>query len=514
MKKILISILAVLALPGLRADDSATIAGATNLRLTQRDDTTPFRRDQIKNIKGNENLWGAVGFDADGWLTGLSLWEMTTDLPGRAALYYLRVNAAGDGLEFTAGGGGGGGSGDVTGPSSAVDDRLVTFDGTTGKIIQDGGYTAANLLARSNHTGTQAWSTLTGTPTTLAGYSIADAQPLDSDLSSIAALTTTSFGRGLLDDADASAARTSIGTVIGTDVQAFDSDLTSIAALTTTAFGRGVLDDADASALRTTAGVVIGTDVQAFDADLTDLADGSLTGSKVAITTGSFTGTGAYAAGTLYSGALSATAILDLSAITSGKWVEFDLDVTGSYDINGFTAYRVGYSGAAVTSISFTTGRHRVSFFHNGTALTVVDSKSELVNLASDVTGTLPASAVGSLPVVYGVAASDETTAITTGTGKVTFRMPHAMTLTSVRASVTTAPTGASIIIDINEAGSTIMTTNKLVIDATEKTSTTGVAHTLTDTALADDAEIIIDFDQVGSSVAGAGVKIWLIGTR
>ena len=32
------------------------------------------------------------------------------------------------------------------------------------------------------------------------------------------------------------------------------------------------------------------------------------------------------------------------------------------------------------------------------------------------------------------VAASDETTALTTGTAKVTFRMPYAFTLTSVRA--------------------------------------------------------------------------------
>lgn len=33
----------------------------------------------------------------------------------------------------------------------------------------------ATLLARANHTGTQAWSTLTSTPTTLAGYGITDA---------------------------------------------------------------------------------------------------------------------------------------------------------------------------------------------------------------------------------------------------------------------------------------------------------------------------------------------------
>lgn len=113
------------------------------------------------------------------------------------------------------------------------------------------------------------------------------------------------------------------------------------------------------------------------------------------------------------------------------------------------------------------------------------------------------------------IAASDETTALTTGTAKVTFRMPYAFTLTDVRASVTTAPTGAILIVDINEAGSTIMTTNKLSIDATEFTSTTAAtAPGLTDTSLADDAEITIDIDQIGSTIAGAGLKVTLIGNR
>lgn len=42
---------------------------------------------------------------------------------------------------------GGGGSGDVVGPASAVDDRIATFDGTTGKLIQDGGKTIAGVEA-------------------------------------------------------------------------------------------------------------------------------------------------------------------------------------------------------------------------------------------------------------------------------------------------------------------------------------------------------------------------------
>jgi hypothetical protein len=117
-----------------------------------------------------------------------------------------------------------------------------------------------------------------------------------------------------------------------------------------------------------------------------------------------------------------------------------------------------------------------------------------------------------SVPII--IACSDETTAITVGAGKATFRMPYALTLTEVRASATTAPTGAAILIDINENGASILST-KLMIDATEKTSTTAATpYAFSDTALADDSEITIDFDQVGSTIAGAGIKVTLIGVR
>ena len=112
------------------------------------------------------------------------------------------------------------------------------------------------------------------------------------------------------------------------------------------------------------------------------------------------------------------------------------------------------------------------------------------------------------------VAASDETTALATGTAKVTFRMPYAFTLTAVRASLTTAQTSGSIFtVDINDSGTTILST-KLTIDNTEKTSTTAATSAvISDTSLADDAEITIDIDQVGDGTA-KGLKITLIGTR
>ena len=119
-----------------------------------------------------------------------------------------------------------------------------------------------------------------------------------------------------------------------------------------------------------------------------------------------------------------------------------------------------------------------------------------------------------SIPQALVVAVSDETTALTTGTGKITFRAPHAMELTEVRASVTTAPTGANLNIDVNDSGTTIFSTI-LSIDAGEKTSTTATTSAvISDSSIADDAEITIDIDQVGSTVAGAGLKITFIYTR
>jgi len=180
-------------------------------------------------------------------------------------------------------------------------------------------------------------------PTSLSGYGITDAQPLDATLTALASVSTTankliyatgedtftttdlsSFGRSLIDDADASASRSTLGLVIGTNVQAYDATLNALASVSTSAnkliyadgvdsftttdisaFGRSLIDDADASTARTTLGLgtasvenvtdlltkagnlsgladtttarsnlglVIGTNVQAYDATLNALA--------------------------------------------------------------------------------------------------------------------------------------------------------------------------------------------------------------------------------------------------
>lgn len=129
---------------------------------------------------------------------------------------------------------------------------------------------------------------------------------------------------------------------------------------------------------------------------------------------------------------------------------------------------------------------------------------------ASEVTDFV--SAVGALAKQsFVIACSDESTAITVGTAKVTFRVPYAFTLTGVRASLTTASSSGAVTVDVNEGGVSIFGTNKLTIDASEKTSTTAAtAPDLSDTTLADDAEITIDVD--GAGTGAKGLKVALIG--
>jgi hypothetical protein len=108
----------------------------------------------------------------------------------------------------------------------------------------------------------------------------------------------------------------------------------------------------------------------------------------------------------------------------------------------------------------------------------------------------------------------DESTALTAGANKVRFRMPFAATLLAIRGGVNTAPTGSTLIVDVNEAGTSVLGT-KLTIDASETSSTTAASPaTITDPSLADDAEISLDIDQIGATVAGAGLKVSLFVRR
>ena len=124
---------------------------------------------------------------------------------------------------------------------------------------------------------------------------------------------------------------------------------------------------------------------------------------------------------------------------------------------------------------------------------------------------TGPTGAVGAT----GPAGADGTTEISfsiPGTllvagGTMRWYFAQSLTITNVIASVGTAPTGASLIFDVNKNGTTIFSTQ-----ANRPTITAGTFSDLSSTpnvtSLVSGDYITVDVDQIGSSVAGADAVI------
>jgi hypothetical protein len=96
---------------------------------------------------------------------------------------------------------------------------------------------------------------------------------------------------------------------------------------------------------------------------------------------------------------------------------------------------------------------------------------------------------------------------LSVGTGVSRFYPSSTIKITNVRASVNTAPTGASVIIDVLKNGTTIFTTqaNRPAISASTNVSSLAVPNI---TSLTSSDYLTVNVSQVGSTIAGSDLTV------
>ena len=195
---------------------------------------------------------------------------------------------------------------------------------------------------------------------------------------------------------------------------------------------------------------------------------------------------------------------------------------TDSYILSAASGEATGLEWIANTDAGLTLGAKgdiHTRSASNQAALAVGTNNYVLTAASGETTGlvwTDPASVKTAVALV--IACGDEETAIDATGQKISFRLPYAMNLNSgiagITGSLVTAGTGGALLtVDIQESGSSILST-ALTFDATETTTTTASTPVvISDTALAADSVITISVTTLDTGGVAAGLKISLIGT-
>lgn len=377
-----------------------------------------------------------------------------------------------------------------------------------------------------------AWSKVSSAPTTLSGYGITDGVPTTRTISTTSPLSgggDLSANRTLsIDNAAADGTTKGAASFAAADFNASSGnisiDYTNGQAASTS--NKGFLTAADwntfngkGSGTVTSVGLSIPSWLSVSGSPVTTSGTLAVT-AATGQTANQFLATPNGSTGAVGLRAIVAADIPTLNQNTTGSAASLTTTRTiwgqnfnGTANVTGNLA--LGSSSLTMTgSIAATGSRVTKGWFTDiestnpptvgGTALPTASSVTTLTNK----TIAYGSNTITGLPETFIIACSDLTTAITTGTTKAYFRVPFACTVTAVRASLLTASSSGIPTFDINENGSTILST-KLTIDASEKTSTTAATPpVISDNTLAADAELTFDFDVAGTNAAGVIIQI------
>lgn len=216
----------------------------------------------------------------------------------------------------------------------------------------------------------------------------------------------------------------------------------------------------------------------------------------------------------------SLTELTYVKGVTSAIQTQLGLKAPlASPTFTGTVTLPVGLTGVIRTDTGVVSVDSDVTDIVSAASLTAA-GKVELattaeINTGTDTTRAIPidqyvASNRNVRYILYRVIEATTNTAVATTKGG-DLELPFTGTITEIGAYVDTAGITDTMTIDVNLNGTTLMTTNKITIDTTEKSSrTAATAPVLTTTAVTAGDLITVDIDAIHSGTAAKGLIIRL----
>lgn len=190
---------------------------------------------------------------------------------------------------------------------------------------------------------------------------------------------------------------------------------------------------------------------------------------------------------TLTNKTLTAPKFADLGFIADANGNEMLIFDTVASAVNEITLANAATTGTPTISATGGDSNINIQLTPKGTGIVKGELKRFMVRLLANTTDTATGTSIG-------------------GDYRISNR---AITVKAVGAYVDTAGTTNTTTIDINEAGSTILST-KITIDSTEKSSETAATPpVISDTAIAADAVVTFDIDAINTTPA-KGLTVWI----